>query len=319
MVAREVPAGVTRVGIIGGGWIARRHVPAIDAIDGLELVAAADLDLARAEAITEPRGGRAYERWEDMLAEERLGAVWVCTPPLHHRDPAVAALDAGIHVYLEKPVARTLEDAAGIVAAAERSSAVCAVGYQWHASEALDEVLAAVAGQPIGLLLGRNYGPVESRPWFLDPQAGGGQVLERASHHIDLQRAVAGEITAVDAVGGTVRLGQEGAPAGGIDDTIALQFHFASGALGAVYSVWSRAGQPGVYTMDVLAGETTMSVDLRSSAYADPFMRSIERFVEVIGSGDRSRIFCPPRDAMQTLAVAIACGQALESGSRAFL
>ena len=62
-----------------------------------------------------------------------------------------------------------------------------------------------------------------------------------------------------------------------------------------------------------------MSVDLRSSAYADPFMRSIERFVEVIGSGDRSRIFCPPRDAMQTLAVAIACGQALETGSRAFL
>jgi len=321
---------VTRVGIIGGGWIARRHVPAIDAISSLELVAAADLDPGCATAIAEPRGARAYTDWREMLERESLDALWVCTPPLHHREPAVAALDAGIHVYLEKPIARTLEGAAAIVAAAERSAAICAVGYQWHATELLDDLLAALGDQPIGLLLGRNYGPVAHRSWFADPKLGGGQVLERGSHHIDLQRAIAGEIATVTALGGQARLAQVGAPPEAIDDSIALQFEFESGAMGAVYSVWSCDGQPELYAMDVLARHATLAVELgpdafrltgvsqsqpvESPSYADPLERSIERFVEVIASGDRSRIFCPPRDAIMTLAVAVACERALASG-----
>ena len=83
-----------RVGIIGGGWIARVHVPAIDAAPGLELVAACDTAIERAEAIAAPRGGTAYARWEEMLERERLDALWVCTPPLLHRGPVEAALAA---------------------------------------------------------------------------------------------------------------------------------------------------------------------------------------------------------------------------------
>ena len=71
-----------------------------------------------------------------MLEAEELDLLWVCTPPLHHRGPAVAALAAGVHVYLEKPIARTLEDAAAIVDAAGSAAGVCAVGYQWHAERA---------------------------------------------------------------------------------------------------------------------------------------------------------------------------------------
>ena len=74
-----------RAGIIGGGWIARIHVPAIDATAGVELVAAADLDIDRASAIAEPRGAHAYARWDTMLEREQLDLLWVCTPPLHHR------------------------------------------------------------------------------------------------------------------------------------------------------------------------------------------------------------------------------------------
>jgi hypothetical protein len=77
-----------------------------------------------------PRGARAYERWEEMLEREKLDAVWVCTPPLHHRAPTVAALAGGVHVYLEKPIARTLDDAEAIVSGARSADAVCAVGYQ---------------------------------------------------------------------------------------------------------------------------------------------------------------------------------------------
>ncbi len=214
-----------RVGIIGGGWIARVHVPAIAAAPGLELVAACDTVPERADAIAAACGGAAYARFEEMLEGERLDALWVCTPPLRHRAPVEAALAAGMHVYLEKPIARTLEDADAIVAAAEAADAICAVGYQYHASELLDDARALLEGQQVGLLISRNFGPVAGRPWFMDRAQGGGQILERASHHIDLQQALAGRIAAVEAAAGTVDLSRTDRPSG-IEDAVTLTFHF---------------------------------------------------------------------------------------------
>ena len=237
-----------RAGIVGGGWIARVHVPAIDAAPGVELVAACDVAADRAEAIAAPRSARAYTRWEDMLEREQLDVLWVCPPPLHHRAPVEAALAMGVHVYLEKPIARTLADADAIVEAAEGSSAVCAVGYQWHASELLEAALEALQGQRIAMMVGRNFGPVAGRAWFMDQSQGGGQILERGSHHIDLQRALAGEVAAVEALAGPVGLAQP--EPGSVADAIVLVLHFSGGAVGTIHSAWSRDGQPELYAVD---------------------------------------------------------------------
>lgn len=324
-------AGLIKVGIVGGGWIALRHVPALAAADGVELVAACDVDRARAEAIAGPRNARVYERWEEMLERERLQAVWVCTPPLYHREVAVEALRRGLHVYLEKPIARTVTDGEAIVDAAQRSEAICMVGYQWHATELLDEIRDAVAGQSIGMLVGRNYGPVAGRPWFVHRDQGGGQILERCSHHIDLQRAIAGDVAAVQAAVGSAALAQGDAPLGDIEDVLTLLLHFCGGALGSVSSAWTSDGQPELYSLDVLASDASLWLDLGpddfrltgtsrgaqlQSASGDPFDRSIERFIEVVRSGDRERVFCKPSDALETLRVAVACERALADGGR---
>ena len=119
--------------------------------------------------------------------------------------------------------------------------------------------------------------------------------------------------------------------AGSIDHAIVLVFHFENGALGSVHSAWSRAGQPELYATDVVASEATIALELGPEAfriggvsrgrtlrgrYGDPMQRSIERFLEAARSGDRSRVFCPPGDAVRTLAVALACEHALETGGR---
>jgi myo-inositol 2-dehydrogenase/D-chiro-inositol 1-dehydrogenase len=319
-----------RVGIIGGGWIARVHVPALDEAAGVEIVAACDLDVPRAEAIAEPRRGRAYESWEEMLDREELEAIWVCTPPLEHRGPTLAAFERGLHVYLEKPIARTLDDAEAIVAAAVEANAVCAVGYQWHASELVDETRGALADQRVALLVGRNYGPVAGRSWFMDPALGGGQILERGSHHIDLQRAIAGEISSVQAVAARERLAQAGSD-GAIDDVIGLLFDFESGALGSVYSAWLRDGQPELYATDVVATDATITLELGPTAYriagtsrgrilagefTEPMTRSIARFLAAVEAGDPELVGCSPADAARTLAVALACEQALAEGGK---
>jgi predicted dehydrogenase len=319
-----------RVGIIGGGWIARVHVPAIDAASGIELVAACDTALDRAEAITRGRDARAYTRWEDMLEREQLDLLWVCTPPLFHRAPVEAALAAGIHVYLEKPIARTLDDADAIVAAATVSSAICAVGYQWHASSELASARTVLAGQQVGLIVGRNFGPTAGRPWFMDRALGGGQILERGSHHIDLQRALAGEIAWVAASAGGVDLSQAGAVSG-IEDAVSLTFGFASGALGHVHMAWTRDGQPQLYEVDVVASDATLALELGPDAFrlrgssrgevieiagSEPMDLSIARFLEAVRHGDETLVPCRPADARATLAVAIACEQALATGGR---
>src|SRR5437867_9086470 len=123
-----------RVAVVGAGWIAADHVAELVRRDDVHVVGVCDLDRARAEALAPP-GAEVYERFDELLDRGQPDALWVCTPPLAHREPTLAALARGIHVYLEKPLARTADDAAAIVAGAEASDAVCAAGYPWHAPE----------------------------------------------------------------------------------------------------------------------------------------------------------------------------------------
>jgi len=318
---------VTRIGILGAGWIASDHAAVLAKRHDVEVVAVCDLDLARAERLA--GGAAAYERWHELLDRERPDAIWVCLPPLAHREPTVAALERGVHVYLEKPVARTLADAEAIVSAAEASEAVCAVGYQWHATDVLDDLRAALEGQEVALLVGRSIGPTGSRPWFLDRAQGGGNVLERGSHQIDLARSIAGEVVRVQAAASTILLGQAEGERGDIEDGATLVLRHASGALTTIVVAWTRAGQPGVYGVDVVATEATLhlvldpdftlggvsrgrAIDARSAMH--PFERSIDRFLAAAREGDASRVVCTPRDAAGTLAVAIACERALATG-----
>jgi myo-inositol 2-dehydrogenase / D-chiro-inositol 1-dehydrogenase len=317
---------VIRVGMVGAGWIAGEHRRVLDEAAGVELAAVCDTDPGRAAALAGGTGARAYADWRDMLDREELGALFVCTPPRAHREPAVAALGSGLPVYLEKPIARTPEDAASIVAAA--AGTVCAVGYQWHALDLLGSLPDLLAGQQIGVLAGTSIGPTQSRPWFTDMRAGGGNLLERGSHHLDLIRAVAGEVTAVQAAASRIRLARGADEAGDIDDALTIMASLASGALATVVIAWTRAGQPGSYGLDIVASEATLrlaldpdfvlsgvsrgaSVGLRAAAH--PFGRSVRCFLDAVRDRDPGAVACPPADAAATLAVAVAAEEALRT------
>jgi myo-inositol 2-dehydrogenase/D-chiro-inositol 1-dehydrogenase len=241
----------------------------------------------------------------------------------------VPALEQGIHVYLEKPVARGLADARAIVDAAARSKAVCAVGYQWRAVDVLDALRQALNGQEIGLLVGIGVGPTKSRPWFLDRSQGGGNLLERASHTIDLQMALGGQVAAVKASASKVLLAQSQGEQGDIDDAAVLILQFASGALGGIQVAWTRDGLPGTYSLDVLGTDSALHLELdpdfvlsgRSGGHQveakmkqHPLERSMARFVAAVRDGDKRAVFCTPAEAAATLAVAVACEEALLSG-----
>lgn len=317
-----------RVGIVGAGWMAQEHARVLGSIEGVELAAVCDVDVERARALA--GGAPVYDDWRRLLEEEELGALFVAVPPLAHRDPAVATLERGVPLYLEKPIARTREDAARIVEAARSTGTVCAVGYQWHALDLLDDLRQVLAGDPIGLLVGTSIGPTASRPWFLDRRQGGGNLLERGSHHLDLARAVGGDVVSVQAAAGRVPLARSAGGGGDIDDAVTIVLELASGAMATIVVAWTKAGQPGTYALDVVAADSTLRLDLdpdfvlrgssggrsievRSAVH--PLERSIRTFLGAAAAGDPTGVICAPADAAATLAVAAAAERALETGA----
>jgi myo-inositol 2-dehydrogenase / D-chiro-inositol 1-dehydrogenase len=276
-----------RVGIVGAGWIAGTHAATLAALDGATLVAGADVVPGRAD----------YEDWRAMLAAESLDAVLVCTPPDTHREVVAGAAAAGLAIYLEKPVAHTLADAHAIAAAVDGAGVVCAVGYQYRAISFLAELPGDAR-----LLLGVGVSDTLDRAWLGDRARGGGMMLERASHLIDLARAVAGEVDAVSAV-----------EAG---DALAASLRFGDGALGSVV-VGRAAGGPGwrlelvgdggtvLVALDPVFRATGAGVDLRHEG-PPPVERSLAAFVAAARAGDPAAVCCTVADGVGTLAVALA-------------
>ncbi len=122
-----------KIGIIGTGWIAESHVQSLQKMADVEIVALADLLPGKAEAFAEQwgvRGARCYPDHRSMLAAEKLDAVSVCTYNATHAECAIAALEAGVHVLLEKPMCVTLEEAVAIVRAEKCSGKILSIGFQ---------------------------------------------------------------------------------------------------------------------------------------------------------------------------------------------
>src|ERR1700677_3954323 len=83
------------VAIIGLGWIGKAHVAELSARSDIRLVAVADRDYELANGVAPQHGARAYPDAGSLLDSETLNALWVCTPPAHHREAAIMALERG--------------------------------------------------------------------------------------------------------------------------------------------------------------------------------------------------------------------------------
>ena len=108
-----------RVGVIGTGAISQVvHVPIFAEREDVELVALADADLHKAESLSRRFKVPSACDADTLIARDDIDAVVVCTPNHLHESMAIAALDAGKHVFVERPLATTSEGAERVVAAA---------------------------------------------------------------------------------------------------------------------------------------------------------------------------------------------------------
>jgi predicted dehydrogenase len=188
-----------RVGLLGSGWVAERHARGLLDHPGAELVAASSWREPSLAALAGRFGiPRTTTDWRELAADPELDAVVIGTPNALHAEQAVAFLEAGKHVLVEKPMARTVAECDRMLAAAGGSPAWLMVAHCWRFHPDVLALRARVAAGELGeVVKTRSYG-VHAHwgpsGWFTDPElAGGGALLDMGVHAIDTTRFLLGD------------------------------------------------------------------------------------------------------------------------------
>ena len=224
-----------RTAVIGCGQIGTKHAAAIHGSDHATLVATCDVDMDRAQQ-TLAGSGMAYADVDAMLAAESLDAVTVATPDHLHVEPVIKALQAGCHVFCEKPMATSLEDAQKMVDAATQQKRYLAIDYNRRFGFGYQKAHELISDGRIGDL---RYAMIRVTDGFpLSAKVGRPYTILTAllSHHIDLLRFLCGEIVSVHAT-----FGPQTEP--GLVHDLALSFKFENDAIGTIISGWRQAPQ----------------------------------------------------------------------------
>ncbi len=191
-----------RFGLIGLGSVGRLRKAALAALPDSALSAVYDSNKEVAEALAE--GARVFDSAEAMFASELCEAVVISTPPDTHELFAVAALESGKHVLVEKPMANSLEACRRMLAAARRSGRVLTVGFNHRYFSAIKDLREAVRSGEIGRLsyvrgfTGHTGLSEFKSPWMYDKDVmGGGALMDNGIHMLDLVHHIMGEVASV--------------------------------------------------------------------------------------------------------------------------
>lgn len=188
--------------VLGCGWIARRHAAAARRLR-LPLIFASR-DVARAQAYAREFGALgAYGDYAQALRDPRARAALICTPHDRHLNDALAALAAGRHVLVEKPLARTLEEADRMIEAAARAGRVLMTAENFRFMPAFRWVRGALDAGLLGAprelhLVARGWR--RHAGWRLTPGAGGGALIDGGIHYVHALRWWGGEVRRVYAL-----------------------------------------------------------------------------------------------------------------------
>ncbi|MFR8438248.1 MAG: Gfo/Idh/MocA family protein [Lachnospiraceae bacterium] len=244
------------IGIIGCGKIAQvRHIPEYNDNPDAKLVAFYDLNTARAKALAEQYGGRAYESVEALLADPNVDAVSVCSANASHAEITVAALEAGKHVLCEKPMATTLADCERMVSAAKKSGKRLMIDQNQRLAGAHVKARELIEQGEIGRVITfatafRHGGPETwsidpgQSTWFFDKKrAAMGAMADLGVHKTDLIQYLIGQtVDEVEAQLCTLdKKFSDGSPIT-VDDNAFCIYHMDGGAVGTMIASWTNYG-----------------------------------------------------------------------------
>lgn len=322
-----------RCAIVGVGMMGAEHAAILARSPAAELVVACDTNPAAAAAV--PPGVPLVADLDAALDTPGLEAVVIATPQAHHRTAVAAALDRGLAVLCEKPIAHSLEDADAIVALGSRPGARLVIGHMYRFDPRYGAIAAAVAagelGRPVQLTARGNVPDFEGRI------LAGRTTLanENGVHVFDLFQWLAGPIERVyGEASATDVLGP------GLVDSIVATIRFRNGAVGMYATSWTMPSELGYASDHVFSfqGSTGLAwIDARvpdtgmvgpggtrfagSVAYRDPsgtpyglYRTELEAFLAGVRDPDRWSWPVTLAEARSALACALAADRSIAEG-----
>ncbi len=317
------------IGFIGVGGVAQPHLNTLNSMDGVRISAVCDAFADRAQEVGAKFSAQIYTDYKQMLQSEKLDGVYVCLIPGVHGETELDLAKAGVPFYIEKPVHLDLDACARVLDHIERQPVINSVGYHWrygHGSQAVKKFL---EGRNVSLVQGFWDGGFVGAPWWRQMKLSGGQLVEQATHIVDLARYFAGEVKSVYSSATTGAMSD--IENYDITDASVTNLQFDSGAVGFIstqcigevegdgkvdltikgrgFNAWSDSDQGRWNSKDGGKGE-----EKGGQPWADQLGNGDRAFISAIQSGDQSKILSDYRSGAQTLAVTLAANQSMKSG-----
>ncbi|MGW2650210.1 Gfo/Idh/MocA family protein [Streptomyces sp. NPDC001393] len=284
------------VAVVGFGWMGRVHTHAYARLPHHfpqlsvrpELLAVADEVPGRAEEAAGLYGfATATRDWREVAADPRIRAVSITAPNFLHREIGVAMAEAGKHIWIEKPVGLTADDARAVADAAAKAGVQGTVGFNYRNAPAVEAARDLIASGEIGpvtharIRLFSDYAahPDGALTWRYERARGGSGVLgDLASHGVDLARFLLGDIASLTAdtavflperarptgatAGHTLATGGELGPVEN-EDYVNCLLRFASGARGVLEACRVSVGEQNNYGFEVHGTKGAVFWDFR--------------------------------------------------------
>ena len=283
------------VAVVGFGWMGRVHTQAYARVAHHypalplrpELVTVVEDVPGRAEEAAARFGFASTTRdWREVAADPRVRAVSITAPNFLHREIGVAMAEAGKHIWIEKPVGLTAEDARAVADAAAKAGVQSAVGFNYRNAPAVETARDLIAAGEIGAVthvrirLFSDYAahPQSALTWRYERERGGSGVLgDLASHGADLARFLLGDIASLTAdtaifvperarptaatAGHTLATGELGPVEN--EDYVNCLLRFASGARGVLEACRVSVGEQNNYGFEVHGSKGAVFWDFR--------------------------------------------------------
>jgi len=228
---------VIKVAMLGMGGMGRNHSDSLRKIPGVEITAfcSSPIDDAKRYITENNLQTPIYDDFYKMLDEASFDALYVCLPPFGHNGQIEAAAAKGKHIFVEKPIALTIDRAESMVKAIKENNVKSQVGYHMRFGSAVKHLKQLIdankSGTPTLFTAHYECNSLHS-PWWMDVDKSGGQVFEQVIHLYDMALYLMGEAEKVS--GHMSNLCHTQTPGYTVEDTSCASILFKSGAMGSI-------------------------------------------------------------------------------------
>jgi predicted dehydrogenase len=302
------------------------HANCLAKIPEAKIVAVADVMSERAQTLAQCTGATAYTDYGVMLNDEKLDAIYICTPTGSHAEQAIAVAERHLPFFVEKPLALTMADAWRVARAVEQTGVMSCVCHHWRYSNAVIRAQQILGDRPLALTSAEWLWTLPPILWLRDKDWGGGQVVDQTTHLTDLCQLFGGPVTTVYAA---YTLNTYTDAEFHNWDGYSLSFKHAGGAVGSLrctYGLFTEIADFQPPRVDLVARKMLLRITPTELTVVTPqgkqeYPNSGEHhfgvnraFVSAVDKGDAALIRSSVPETLRSLALTLAANESAQTG-----